>query len=200
MPIALERGGEIERLGFDRLRERGRNRRGRRRRIHRCRRFFRRDRGREIEGVGPVLDDGEVEAVEECDLDDDDEADEERDREIRPSPPSLPLLRGGAHRIRVRPKVGFISIDIITNMLEGARKPSVAAIDGVALGGGLEVAMACHASISTSTAQLGLPELQLEIIPGFRDAFSLNGHESASVSSKSSMKFKMNLRKLLSLL
>ncbi|XP_020260244.1 glyoxysomal fatty acid beta-oxidation multifunctional protein MFP-a-like [Asparagus officinalis] len=75
----------------------------------------------------------------------------------------------GIHSLSVdQPKVGFISIDIITNMLEGARKPSVAAIDGVALGGGLEVAMACHASISTSTAQLGLPELQLEIIPGFR--------------------------------
>ncbi|KAF5752194.1 glyoxysomal fatty acid beta-oxidation multifunctional protein MFP-a [Tripterygium wilfordii] len=49
----------------------------------------------------------------------------------------------------------------------GARKPSVAAIDGLALGGGLEVAMACHARISTPNAQLGLPELQLGIIPGF---------------------------------
>lgn len=62
---------------------------------------------------------------------------------------------------------GYISIDIVTNTLEGARKPSVAAIDGLALGGGLEVAMACHARISTSNAQLGLPELQLGIIPGF---------------------------------
>ncbi|CAA6654312.1 unnamed protein product [Spirodela intermedia] len=67
----------------------------------------------------------------------------------------------------VEPKVGYISIDIITDSLEGARKPSVAAIDGLALGGGLEVAMACHGRISTSTAQLGLPELQLGIIPGF---------------------------------
>lgn len=66
-----------------------------------------------------------------------------------------------------QPKVGFISIDIITDTLEGATKPSVAAIDGLALGGGLEVAMACHGRISTSTAQLGLPELQLGIIPGF---------------------------------
>ncbi|KAK9084259.1 hypothetical protein Scep_030730 [Stephania cephalantha] len=64
-------------------------------------------------------------------------------------------------------KPGYISIDIITNTMEGARKPLVAAIDGVALGGGLEVAMACHARISTSTAQLGLPELQLGLIPGF---------------------------------
>ncbi|KAF0920594.1 hypothetical protein E2562_035738 [Oryza meyeriana var. granulata] len=66
-----------------------------------------------------------------------------------------------------QPKVGYISIDIITDTLEAATKPSVAAIDGLALGGGLEVAMACHARISTPTAQLGLPELQLGVIPGF---------------------------------
>ncbi|KAL6838206.1 hypothetical protein ACP4OV_031976 [Aristida adscensionis] len=67
----------------------------------------------------------------------------------------------------VQPKVGYIAIDILTDTLEAASKPSVAAIDGLALGGGLEVAMACHARISTPTAQLGLPELQLGIIPGF---------------------------------
>lgn len=73
-------------------------------------------------------------------------------------------IQAGKHE---QPMVGYISIDIITNTLEAARKPSVAAIDGLALGGGLEVAMACHGRISTSTAQLGLPELQLGIIPGF---------------------------------
>ncbi|GAY35865.1 hypothetical protein CUMW_019050 [Citrus unshiu] len=65
------------------------------------------------------------------------------------------------------PKPGYIAVEILTNIVEGARKPSVAAIDGLALGGGLEVAMACHARISTPSAQLGLPELQLGIIPGF---------------------------------
>ncbi|XP_042506221.1 glyoxysomal fatty acid beta-oxidation multifunctional protein MFP-a-like [Macadamia integrifolia] len=65
-----------------------------------------------------------------------------------------------------QPKPGFMSIEIVTDTFEAARKPSVAAIDGLALGGGLEVAMACHARISTSTALLGLPELQLGIIPG----------------------------------
>ncbi|KAA8527438.1 hypothetical protein F0562_034847 [Nyssa sinensis] len=64
-------------------------------------------------------------------------------------------------------KPGFVSVEILTDTLEGARKPSVAAIDGLALGGGLEVAMSCHARISTSNAQLGLPELQLGVIPGF---------------------------------
>lgn len=66
-----------------------------------------------------------------------------------------------------RPKPGVVSVEIITDTLEAARKPSVAAIDGLALGGGLEVAMACHARISTPGAQLGLPELQLGVIPGF---------------------------------
>ncbi|KAG2727046.1 hypothetical protein I3843_01G138100 [Carya illinoinensis] len=64
-------------------------------------------------------------------------------------------------------KPGYVSIEIISDTVEAARKPSVAAIDGLALGGGLEVAMACHARVSTPTAQLGLPELQLGLIPGF---------------------------------
>ncbi|CAI0467310.1 unnamed protein product [Linum tenue] len=75
---------------------------------------------------------------------------------------------GGVQTGKVdQPKPGYISIDVLTDTVEAARKPSVAAIDGLALGGGLEVAMACHARISTPTAQLGLPELQLGIIPGF---------------------------------
>ncbi|KAM7463093.1 hypothetical protein LguiA_031214 [Lonicera macranthoides] len=65
------------------------------------------------------------------------------------------------------PKPGFVSVEVLSDTVEAAKKPSVAAIDGLALGGGLEVAMACHARISTSNAQLGLPELQLGVIPGF---------------------------------
>ncbi|CAL0309646.1 unnamed protein product [Lupinus luteus] len=61
---------------------------------------------------------------------------------------------------------GAISFDIISDTVEASRKPSVAAIDGLALGGGLEVALACTARISTPTALLGLPELQLGILPG----------------------------------
>lgn len=45
--------------------------------------------------------------------------------------------------------------------------PVIAAIHGAALGGGLELAMACHIRIVTESAQLGLPELNLGIIPGF---------------------------------
>ncbi|KAL1803729.1 hypothetical protein DCAR_0935440 [Daucus carota subsp. sativus] len=65
------------------------------------------------------------------------------------------------------PKLGYVSVEILADTLEDAKKPAVAAIDGLALGGGLEVAMSCHARISTSNAQLGLPELQLGVIPGF---------------------------------
>ncbi|XVF32798.1 hypothetical protein REPUB_Repub17cG0113700 [Reevesia pubescens] len=64
-------------------------------------------------------------------------------------------------------KLGFWSIEFITDILEAARKPLIAAIDGPALGGGLEIALACHARISTSSAQLGLPELRYGILPGF---------------------------------
>jgi enoyl-CoA hydratase/3-hydroxyacyl-CoA dehydrogenase len=44
----------------------------------------------------------------------------------------------------MQPKVGYIAIDILTDTVEAATKPSVAAIDGLALGGGLEVAMVLY--------------------------------------------------------
>ncbi len=50
--------------------------------------------------------------------------------------------------------------------LEDFPKPVVAAITGVALGGGLELAMAAHARVALPTAKLGLPEISLGLIPG----------------------------------
>lgn len=50
--------------------------------------------------------------------------------------------------------------------LEASAKPVVAAIDGYALGGGLEHALACHWRVATSRARLGLPEVNLGLIPG----------------------------------
>ena len=50
--------------------------------------------------------------------------------------------------------------------LESASKPVIAAINGAALGGGLEVALACHARIAAKSASLGLPEVTLGLVPG----------------------------------
>jgi enoyl-CoA hydratase len=50
--------------------------------------------------------------------------------------------------------------------LAGCGRPSIAAIDGLALGGGLELAMACSLRLATPTARLGLPEVKLGLIPG----------------------------------
>ena len=51
--------------------------------------------------------------------------------------------------------------------IERFSKPVIAAIHGAALGGGLELAMSCHIRIVGEAAKLGLPELQLGIVPGF---------------------------------
>lgn len=54
--------------------------------------------------------------------------------------------------------------------------PIIAAIHGAALGGGMELALACHMRIVTENAQLGLPELTLGIIPGFAGTQRLPQH------------------------
>ncbi|PLT30217.1 enoyl-CoA hydratase [Peribacillus deserti] len=51
--------------------------------------------------------------------------------------------------------------------IEQFPKPVIAVIHGAALGGGLELAMACHIRLVSETAKLGLPELQLGLVPGF---------------------------------
>jgi enoyl-CoA hydratase len=55
----------------------------------------------------------------------------------------------------------------LLNIIENADKPFIAAINGYALGGGTEVALACHIRLVDETAQMGLPEIKLGIIPGF---------------------------------
>ena len=55
----------------------------------------------------------------------------------------------------------------ILNQLERLGKPSIAAINGYCLGGGLELAMACTLRIASEHAKLGLPELGLGLIPGY---------------------------------
>ena len=54
----------------------------------------------------------------------------------------------------------------VLRVLENSAKPIVAAIHGTALGGGLEVALACHYRVAIATAKVGLPEVKLGILPG----------------------------------
>ncbi|HEY7242151.1 MAG TPA: 3-hydroxyacyl-CoA dehydrogenase NAD-binding domain-containing protein [Burkholderiales bacterium] len=54
----------------------------------------------------------------------------------------------------------------VNELQDGMQKPLVAAIGGFALGGGLELALACHYRVAAPKAQLGLPEVKLGILPG----------------------------------
>ena len=51
--------------------------------------------------------------------------------------------------------------------IERMPKPVIAAVNGFALGGGLELALACHMRIASENARFGLPEVKLGIIPGY---------------------------------
>ncbi len=51
--------------------------------------------------------------------------------------------------------------------IEACPKPVIAVINGYALGGGLELALACHLRVASSSALMGLPEVSLGLIPGF---------------------------------
>jgi 3-hydroxyacyl-CoA dehydrogenase len=54
----------------------------------------------------------------------------------------------------------------VVDIIENCGKPVVAAIHGTALGGGLEVALACHYRVADPTAKLGTPEVKLGLLPG----------------------------------
>ena len=58
------------------------------------------------------------------------------------------------------------SLPDVCNRIEACSKPVVAAIHGAALGGGLEVALAAHYRLAVNGAKLGLPEVQLGLLPG----------------------------------
>jgi enoyl-CoA hydratase len=56
---------------------------------------------------------------------------------------------------------------LLFDFIENLSKPVIAAVNGFALGGGLELAMACHFRIASENAKMGLPETSLGVIPGY---------------------------------
>lgn len=55
----------------------------------------------------------------------------------------------------------------LTKVIENFPKPVIAAVNGYALGGGTEIALACHVRIASDNAKMGQPEVRLGLIPGF---------------------------------
>ncbi len=55
----------------------------------------------------------------------------------------------------------------VFDLIHNSEKPIIAAVNGFALGGGLELALACHIRIASANAKLGLPEVTLGLIPGY---------------------------------
>ena len=57
--------------------------------------------------------------------------------------------------------------DLLFDKIANFNKPIIAAINGYALGGGLELALSCHIRIASTNAKMGLPECSLGLIPGY---------------------------------
>lgn len=57
--------------------------------------------------------------------------------------------------------------ELLFNTIENLSKPVIAAVNGFALGGGLELAMSAHIRVASTNARVGLPEVSLGVIPGY---------------------------------
>ena len=78
------------------------------------------------------------------------------------------MFCGGAdiREFSAPPPPGATSLPAVLDEIEASPKPVVAAIHGVAAGGGMEVALACHVRLAAPGTRLGLPEVTLGILPG----------------------------------
>ena len=110
-----------------------------------------------IEGLGDALD----------------EADRNRDIKVVVVASALPGFFAAGADIKHMSSVDAESFTAYGNALRGvldrladADRISIAAVDGLALGGGLELAMACHLRVAGDASELGLPEVKLGLIPG----------------------------------
>lgn len=64
-------------------------------------------------------------------------------------------------------QLAFQGQELLFNYIENLKTPVIAAVNGFALGGGLELAMACHFRVASDNAKMGLPEVSLGVIPGY---------------------------------
>lgn len=64
-------------------------------------------------------------------------------------------------------ELAFKGQELLFSYIENLKTPVIAAVNGFALGGGLELAMACHIRIASDNAKMGLPEVSLGVIPGY---------------------------------
>ena len=78
------------------------------------------------------------------------------------------MFSGGAdiREFGKTPPPGTPALPALIDAIEAFEKPVVAAIHGVALGGGLEVALGCHGRLAASGTRVGLPEVTLGLVPG----------------------------------
>ncbi|MDH5351816.1 MAG: enoyl-CoA hydratase/isomerase family protein, partial [Betaproteobacteria bacterium] len=79
---------------------------------------------------------------------------------------SSKVFSGGADIREFNTPMKKPNLPEVNDLQDSMQKPLVAAIGGFALGGGLELALACHYRIATDKTVLGLPEVKLGILPG----------------------------------
>jgi len=64
-------------------------------------------------------------------------------------------------------QLAFQGQELLFTFIENLKTPVIAAVNGFALGGGLELAMSCHIRVASENAKMGLPEVSLGVIPGY---------------------------------